>query len=72
MSYKPVADQRPDRYKVSTAEYAQYQKQGFLVVERLVDLDEVEELKAHVMAMLKGQIDVPVKSRHPLRRRRRS
>ena len=29
MSYKPVADQRPDRYKVSTAEYAQYQKQGF-------------------------------------------
>ena len=59
MSYKPVADQRPDRYKVSTAEYAQYQKQGFLVVERLVDLDEVEGLKAHVMAMLKGQIDVP-------------
>ena len=59
MSYKPVADQRPDRYKVSTAKYAQYQKQGFLVVERLVDLDEVEELKAHVMAMLKGQIDVP-------------
>ena len=59
MSYKPVADQRPDRYKVSTAEYAQYQKQGFLVVESLVDLDEVEELKAHVMAMLKGQIDVP-------------
>ena len=59
MSYKPVANQRPNRYKVSTAEYAQYQRQGFLVVERLVDLDEVEELKAHVMAMLKGQIDVP-------------
>ena len=42
MSYKPVADQRPDRYKVSTAEYAQYQRQGFLVVARLVNLDEVE------------------------------
>ena len=30
-----------------------------MVVERLVDLEEVEELKAHVMAMLKGRIDVP-------------
>tara|TARA_Y100000588_G_scaffold282742_1_gene299972 strand:- start:607 stop:1581 length:975 start_codon:yes stop_codon:yes gene_type:complete len=57
--YKPIAEQRPDRYKVSVDEYKQYQAEGYLRVEGLVALDEVEELKNRAMAILTGEVEVP-------------
>ena len=59
MSYKSVAEERPDRYKVSVAEYVQYQSQGFLVARGLVSPDEVESLVQHGMDILHGRVQVP-------------
>ena len=57
--YKPMAEQRPDRYKVSVDEYKQYQAEGYLCLESLVPLEEVEELKNRAMAILTGEAVVP-------------
>lgn len=59
MSYKSVAIERPDRYKVSVEEYIQYQSQGYLVVPKLVASDEVEALRAHGMDILEGRLTLP-------------
>ncbi|MBI2504163.1 MAG: phytanoyl-CoA dioxygenase family protein [Candidatus Latescibacteria bacterium] len=59
MFYKSVAEERPDRYKVSVAEYVQYQSQGFLVVPSLVSAGEVESLVQHGMDILHGAVQVP-------------
>gem|GEM_PF-2920536 len=59
MSYRVLAPQRADRYKVSVDEYRRYHLDGFLVVRRLVPLDEVEELKAHAMDLLYGRVQIP-------------
>lgn len=57
--YKPIAVQRPDRYKVTVDEYKQYQAEGYLRVEGLVSLEEIEALKTRAMAILKGEIVLP-------------
>ncbi len=59
MSYKSVAEERPDRYKLSVAEYVSYQTQGFLVVPGLVSAGEVESLTQHGMDILHGKVPVP-------------
>ncbi|MCC7263940.1 MAG: phytanoyl-CoA dioxygenase family protein [Candidatus Latescibacteria bacterium] len=59
MSYKSVAEERPDRYKPSVAEYVQYQSQGFAVVPGLVSAGEVESLIQHGMDLLHGKVPVP-------------
>jgi hypothetical protein len=59
MSYRVLAPQRADRYKVSVDEYRRYHCDGFLVVRRLVPLDEVEELKVHAMDLLYGRVQIP-------------
>lgn len=59
MSYRVVAPQRPDRYKVSVDEYRRYYRDGFIIVRQLVPLDETEELKAHAMDLLYGRVKIP-------------
>jgi len=59
MSYRVLAPQRPDRYKVSVDEYRRYWRDGFLVVKNLVPKDEVEELKEHAMDLLYGRVQIP-------------
>jgi len=59
MSYKSIAVQRPDRYKVSVDEYRGYQRYGFLVVKGLVPVAETEELKQYAMGILMGDAKVP-------------
>ncbi|MBM3280324.1 MAG: phytanoyl-CoA dioxygenase family protein [Candidatus Handelsmanbacteria bacterium] len=66
MSYKSVAEERPDRYKVVVAQYVQYQTQGFLVVPGLVSAGEVESLITHGMDLLHGKVPVPGMEPPPL------
>ena len=59
MSYRVIAPQRADRYKVSVDEYRQYWRDGFIIVRGLVPKDDVEELKQHAMDLLYGRVKVP-------------
>lgn len=59
MSYKSIAVDRPDRYKVSVKEYVQYQSKGYLIVRNLVSLDDVKELIEHATDILEGRAAIP-------------
>ncbi|MBI2191224.1 MAG: phytanoyl-CoA dioxygenase family protein [Planctomycetes bacterium] len=59
MSYRLMAEDRPDRYRVPVEDYSAYQRQGFLVVRSLVSSAEVEGLTRHAMDLLYGRIAVP-------------
>ena len=59
MSYRVLAEERADRYRVSVDEYVSYQRNGYLVVRNLVPQDEVEELKTYSMNMLWGNVSIP-------------
>lgn len=59
MAYKPIAVERPDRYRVSVDEYVHYHSQGFLIVPHLVAEEEVEELLHHAMAIWEGKVSLP-------------
>ncbi|OGG54367.1 MAG: hypothetical protein A3F84_09060 [Candidatus Handelsmanbacteria bacterium RIFCSPLOWO2_12_FULL_64_10] len=59
MPYKPIAIDRPDRYKVSVDEYVHYHSQGFLVVRNLVSRDETHSLLTHAMDILEGRVLLP-------------
>ncbi|MBI4530165.1 MAG: phytanoyl-CoA dioxygenase family protein [Candidatus Latescibacteria bacterium] len=58
MSYKSMAVDRPDRYRVSVNEYVQYQSQGYVVIRNLVSHDDVETLIEHAMNILYGRVTV--------------
>jgi hypothetical protein len=47
---------RPDRYRVSVAEYIKYRDQGFLVVPQLVPQHEIEELRQHTDDLMQGRL----------------
>ncbi len=59
MSYRVIAPQRADRYRVTVDDYIHYQRYGYLIVRDLVPLEEVEELKRHAMDLLYGRIAIP-------------
>lgn len=59
MSYRVIAGDRADRYRVSVEEYAGYQDAGYLVVQGLVAQWEVEELRGHAMDLLCGRATLP-------------
>lgn len=59
MSYRVLAEDRGDRYRVPVDEYVHYQRNGYLVVRDLVPQREVDELKEHAMDMLWGRISIP-------------
>jgi hypothetical protein len=46
-------------YCVSIREYVTFREQGFLVVPKLVPLDDVETMNAHVDALLEGREHIP-------------
>jgi ectoine hydroxylase-related dioxygenase (phytanoyl-CoA dioxygenase family) len=48
--------ERPDRYRVSVAEYIKYREQGFLVVPQLVPPHEIEELRQHTDDLMQGRL----------------
>jgi hypothetical protein len=48
--------ERPDRYRVSVAEYIKYRDQGFLVVPQLVPQHEIEELRQHTDDLMQGRL----------------
>jgi phytanoyl-CoA hydroxylase len=48
--------ERPDRYRVSVAEYIKYRDQGFLVVPQLVSPHEIEELRQHTDDLMQGRL----------------
>ncbi|MEW6749724.1 MAG: phytanoyl-CoA dioxygenase family protein [Candidatus Latescibacterota bacterium] len=56
--YVPVAQPRPDRYKVAVSEYVEYQSRGYVVVKGLVPQDDVEVLTAHAMDLMEGRVCV--------------
>jgi len=57
--YHPMAQDRPDRYRLSVEEYITYQRDGYLVLRGFVPMAEVEELRTFAMDLLYGRIDVP-------------
>lgn len=57
--YRPLAQDRPDRYRVTVEEYIAYQRQGYIVVRNLVPDAEVAELQQFAMDLLYGRIEVP-------------
>ena len=57
--YHPVAQDRPDRYRVTVDQYIAYQRDGYIVVRGLVSQDEVEELRQFAMDILYGRIQLP-------------
>jgi len=59
MSYKSIAVERPDRYKISVEEYIHYQSKGYLVVPKLVAQEEVGSLLAHGMDILEDRVAIP-------------
>ncbi len=59
MPYKPIAIDRPDRYKVSVDEYVHYQSKGYLIVRNLVPRDEAASLLRHGMDILSGRAPPP-------------
>jgi phytanoyl-CoA dioxygenase PhyH len=59
MSYRVLAENRPDRYRVTAEEYAAYHRNGYLVVRGLAPLEEVEALERHAMDLLYGRAAVP-------------
>jgi phytanoyl-CoA hydroxylase len=59
MSYRVLADDRPDRYRVAVEEYVRYGRDGFLVVPGLVSSADVAELERHAMDLLHGRISLP-------------
>jgi hypothetical protein len=59
MSYRVLAQDRADRYRVQVEEYAGYQREGFLVVRELVPGAEVDALREHAMDLLHGRVEVP-------------
>ena len=58
-TYQPVAEDRPDRYRVSVDEYIHYQSRGYLVVPGLVSRADVERLTIHAMDLFEGRTDLP-------------
>ena len=58
MSYRVLAQDRADRYRVSVKEYAAYQRDGFLVVRDLVPAAEVTALGGHALDLLYGRASV--------------
>ena len=54
--YAPLATPREDRRLLTSAEYAHYQQEGFLVCRGLVSKEEVEELKQHAMDIYDGKV----------------
>lgn len=59
MSYRLLAENRPDRYRVPVEDYISYLRNGYLVVRSLVSKDEVEELQGHAKDLLYGRVSVP-------------
>lgn len=43
--YRPVAQERPDRYRVSVEEYVHFRRHGYLIVHGLVPKPQVEVLR---------------------------
>ncbi len=47
---------RPDRYRVTAAEYTAFRRDGFLVVRNLVAPEEVVELRQHTEDLMQGRL----------------
>src|SRR5436305_269068 len=58
MSYRLMARNRADRYRISVDEYVRYGRDGFLVVRDLVPRAEVDELERHAADLLHGRVSV--------------
>lgn len=58
-SYHPVAEERPDRYRVRVDEYRSYQTNGFLVAPGLVSPEDTSALLGHAVDLLEGRADLP-------------
>lgn len=52
----PRAWTRPDRYRISVAEYTRFKREGFLAVRGLVSAAEIAELKAHTEDLMQGRL----------------
>lgn len=59
MTYRVLAEQRADRYRVTTEEYVRYQRGGYLVVRDLVPHDDVKNFQQHAMDLFYGRASVP-------------
>jgi ectoine hydroxylase-related dioxygenase (phytanoyl-CoA dioxygenase family) len=64
VAVKPPAD--ADRYQVSIEQYAQFRRNGFLVVPGLVSLEEIDELRQHTEDLMQGRLpeQQTVRSQH--------
>ena len=59
MEYRVYAQDRPDRFRLKADQYTAYQRDGFLVVPRLVSPDEVDGIRRHAMGIFRGTVDIP-------------
>ncbi len=59
MSYRVVAENRPDRYRVTAEEYVTYQRDGFIIVRNLVPPEELRDLERHAEDLFYGRVSVP-------------
>ena len=57
--YHPIAQDRPDRCRLTVDQYVTYQRDGYLVIRGLVPMNEVEELRTFAMDLLYGRIEAP-------------
>lgn len=48
--------ERPDRYRVSVAEYRAFRRDGFLMVRGLVSEEDVQELRQHTDDLMQGRL----------------